>query len=57
MRAMRGQPRFLLMALGTLFYMAGFGMFGFVSAYWLFASAVVIAPVVEELLAAQEVGE
>ena len=30
------------MALGTLFYMVGFGMFGFVNAYWLFVTAVVV---------------
>jgi MFS family permease len=30
------------MAVGTLLYMAGFAMFGFVDAYWLFAAAVVI---------------
>ncbi|HTL01200.1 MAG TPA: MFS transporter [Vicinamibacterales bacterium] len=47
LRVMKGQPRFLLMAAGALFYMIGFGMFGFVSAYWLFAAAVVIITVGE----------
>ena len=41
-RVMRYRPPFLTMALGTLFYMLGFGMFGFVSAYWLFVAAVVV---------------
>ena len=36
------RPQFLMMALGTLFYLLGFGMFGLVSAYWLFVLAVVI---------------
>ena len=47
LRAIRTQPRFLMMAAGTLFYMIGFGMFGFVSAYWLFAAAVVIITIGE----------
>jgi MFS family permease len=47
LRVMKGQPRFLLMAAGALFYMIGFGMFGFVSAYWLFAAAVVVITIGE----------
>src|SRR5207237_1254553 len=47
LRIMRAQPRFLLMSAGTLFYMMGFSMFGFVSAYWLFAAAVVIITIGE----------
>jgi MFS family permease len=47
LRAMRGQPRFLMMAAGTLFYMFGFAMFGFVVAYWLFAVAVFVITIGE----------
>ncbi len=42
MRVIRARPQFLMMALGTLFYLIGFFMFGVVSAYWLFVLAVVI---------------
>ena len=42
LRAIKTQPKFLMMAVGTLFYMMGFCMFGVVAAYWLFATAVVI---------------
>ena len=38
------------MALGTLFYMVGFSMFGFVTAYWLFASAIVIITIGEMVI-------
>jgi MFS family permease len=41
------RPPFLMLALGTLFYMLGFSMFGLVSAYWLFVSAVVIITIGE----------
>jgi MFS family permease len=47
LRAIRRQPKFLMMAAGTLFYMVGFAMFGFVAAYELFAAAVVIITVGE----------
>jgi len=36
-----------MLALGTIFCMIGFGMFGIVSAYWLFVLAVVIITVGE----------
>jgi MFS family permease len=42
LRAINTQPKFLMMAVGTLLYMVGFGMFAVVAAYWLFAAAVVI---------------
>jgi MFS family permease len=42
LRLIKTRPKFLMMSVGTLFYMAGFSMFGFVAAYWLFAAAVVI---------------
>ena len=41
-RIIKHRPPFLMMALGTIFYMIGFGMFGFVTVYWLFAMAIVI---------------
>lgn len=40
-------PPFLMMALGTFFYMIGFGMFGFVGTTWLFALALVIITIGE----------
>ncbi len=36
------RPVFLMMALGTLFYMVGFGMFGFVMIYPLFVLALIV---------------
>jgi MFS family permease len=47
LRVIKGQPMFLLMAAGTLFYMVGFGIFGFAAAYWLFAAAIVIITIGE----------
>jgi MFS family permease len=41
---------FLMLGLGTLFYMLGFSMFGYVSAYWLFVSAVVIITIGEMII-------
>ncbi len=41
-RIIKHRPPFAMMALGTIFYLIGFGMFGFVSVYWLFALAIVI---------------
>ncbi len=41
-RLIKSRPPFLMMAFGTLFYMIGFGMFGFVSAYYLFVTAIVV---------------
>ena len=42
MRVIKKRPQFVMMALGTVFYLIGFGMFGLVSAYWAFVAAVVI---------------
>ena len=42
LRVIKARPPFMMMALGTIFYLIGFGMFGLVSAYWLFVLAVVI---------------
>ena len=41
-RIIKHRPPFVMMALGTLFYMIGFSMFGLVSYYWLFALAIVV---------------
>ena len=49
-RNIKHRPPFLIMAAGTLFYMIGFSMFGFVSAYWLFASAIVVITIGEMLI-------
>ena len=50
MRVIKVKPPFLMMALGTLLYLVGFGMFGVVSAYWLFVLAVVIITVGEMIV-------
>jgi MFS family permease len=42
MRLIKSRPQFLMMAIGTLFYMIGFGTFGVVTAYSLFVLAVVV---------------
>lgn len=49
-RLIKKYPAFIMMALGTLFYMVGFGMFGFVTAYWLFAAAIVIITIGEMVI-------
>jgi MFS family permease len=49
-RAIKGRPPFLMMALGTFFYMIGFGMFGFVGVFWLFAAAIVIITIGEMII-------
>jgi predicted MFS family arabinose efflux permease len=49
-RNIKHRPPFLIMAAGTLFYMIGFSMFGFVSAYWLFAAAIVVITMGEMLI-------
>lgn len=49
-RIIKHRPPFLMMTIGTLFYMLGFGMFGFVSLYWLFALAVVIITIGEMII-------
>lgn len=50
MRVIKLQPKFLMMALGTLFYLIGFGMFGIVSAYRLFVLAVVVITIGEMIV-------
>lgn len=49
-RVIKSKPPFLLMALGSLIYMVGFGMFGFVSAYWLFVAAIVVVTIGEMIV-------
>ena len=49
-RRIKHRPPFLMMALGTLFYMVGFGLFGVVTVYWLFALNVVIITVGEMII-------
>lgn len=49
-RNIKHRPPFLIMAIGTLFYMFGFSMFGFVSLYWLFMSAIVVITIGEMLI-------
>jgi MFS family permease len=49
-RQIKHRPPFLMMALGTLFYMVGFGLFGFVSAYWLFVMNIVIVTIGEMII-------
>lgn len=44
------KPPFLVMAAGTVFYMIGFSMFGFVSAYALFVAAIVVITFGEMLI-------
>ena len=49
-RLIKRRPPFLVMALGTLFYMIGFGMFGFVSYYGMFALAIVVITIGEMMI-------
>jgi len=49
-RRIKRRPPFLMMALGTLFYMVGFGLYGFVTAYWLFALNIFIITIGEMII-------
>lgn len=49
-RKMASIPPMLMMALGTLFYLVGFGMYGFVTGFFLFALAMVILTIGEMIL-------
>jgi len=49
-RRIKHRPPFLMMALGSLFYMVGFGLFGFVTVYWLFALNIVIVTIGEMII-------
>lgn len=50
MRVIKHRPPFLMMALGTAFYVIGFTMFGLVAAYALFITAVVIITIGEMIV-------
>ena len=49
-RRIKHRPPFLMMALGSVFYMVGFGLFGFVSSYWLFALNIIIVTIGEMIV-------
>jgi MFS family permease len=49
-RLIRNRPAFLMMGLGTFFYMIGFGMFGFIGVFWLFSAAIVIITIGEMIV-------
>jgi MFS family permease len=49
-RNIKGRPPFLMMALGTVFYALGFGLFGFISAFGLFILAIVVITIGEMLI-------
>jgi MFS family permease len=49
-RVSKKRPPFRMMAFGTVFYMIGFSMFGFVDAYWLFVLAIVVITTGEMLV-------
>lgn len=51
-RWIKKKPPFTMMALGTLFYMLGFGMIGFIpnGVYWLFVVSVVVVTIGEMLV-------
>ena len=46
-RLIKNRPAFIMMGLGTFFYMIGFGMFGFVGTFSLFVTAIVIITIGE----------
>src|SRR5687768_4382751 len=49
-RIIKYRPPFLMMALGTIFYMIGFTLFGIVTAYFLFALNIVIITIGEMIV-------
>ncbi|MBV6394647.1 MAG: Multidrug resistance protein MdtH [Anaerolineales bacterium] len=49
-RWLRDKHQFLMMGFGTLFFMVGFSMIGFIAAYWLFAVALVIITIGEMIV-------
>ncbi|MFZ5855941.1 MAG: MDR family MFS transporter [Chloroflexota bacterium] len=49
-RWLRDKPPFLMMGLGTLFFLIGFSMFGYVSVYLLFALALVVITIGEMIV-------
>lgn len=49
-RRIKTKPPFIIMALGVLFYALGFGLFGVVTAYWLFMLNIIIITIGEMLV-------
>jgi MFS family permease len=49
-RVIKYRPPFLMMAIGTVFYMIGFALFGVVTAYFLFALNIVIITIGEMII-------
>jgi MFS family permease len=49
-RLIKHRPPFLMMAVGTVFYMIGFALFGMVTAYFLFALNIVIITIGEMIV-------
>jgi MFS family permease len=49
-RVIKYRPPFLMMAIGTVFYMIGFALFGVVTAYFLFALNIVIITIGEMIV-------
>jgi MFS family permease len=49
-RTIKYRPPFLMMAIGTVFYMIGFALFGIVTAYFLFALNIVIITIGEMIV-------
>lgn len=49
-RRIKNRPPFLMMILGSIFYMIGFGLFGFVAVYWLFALNIIIITIGEMIV-------
>jgi MFS family permease len=49
-RRIKYRSPFLMMALGSIFYMLGFGLFGFVAVYWMFAANIVIVTIGEMII-------
>lgn len=49
-RVIKWRPPFLMMALGTLFYVIGFSLFGVVAVYWMFMVAIVIITIGEMIV-------
>jgi MFS family permease len=49
-RKISKHPPMLILALGSIFYVIGFGMYGFVNVYWLFMLAMVIITVGEMVI-------
>jgi MFS family permease len=49
-RQIKTKPAFLMMALGGLFYVIGFGLYGFVTTYVLFVTAILIITIGEMIV-------